>query len=268
MLAVDDATKPPTVRLLLGDAPRLDQIPTQASRIRRDLWNAVVDYRSGQRYLWNGLLAQREDESSPQDRAQFLILPTVSESELDQWRAQFVSTQLPLVADRPALQAQAERWRDKRLGTTDLPAALRGRWNAELKKAVAQRLTNWFVAQSLSVPTDQATLRREALSLAQDRNMAAVTRRTKRCVVEGSPEAHRRFELIEPRDAGELYKAMHRRDVLVFAVVACFVRSDPSASPTRLRHTRRLEEYVRYKARYGLARGPGNPSSIFTSFAD
>src|SRR5262249_37404159 len=36
--------------------------------------------------------------------------------------------------------------------------------------------------------------------------------------------------------------------------------------PTRRRHARRLDDYVRYKAAYGLARGAGDISAILTAF--
>ncbi len=113
---------------------------------------------------------------------------------------------------------------------------------------------------------EQAALRREAFYLAQERGIVILTRRTKRHIIEGGPDAQKRFELLEPRDAGDLYRAMHRRHILVFALGACFVRSDPSESPTRQRHARRLEDYVRYKATYGLARGPSDPATILATF--
>jgi hypothetical protein len=126
----------------------------------------------------------------------------------------------------------------------------------------------WIIApEAPRESRDQAALRKQAMILAQDSGIVAITRRTKRHIIAGGPEAHKRFELVEPRDAGDLYRAIHRYRVLVLAVAACFVRSDPAEAPTRKRHARRLEEFVRYKAAYGLARGAADPAAILAAFA-
>lgn len=113
----------------------------------------------------------------------------------------------------------------------------------------------------------QRRLRAAADRAAQDRGMLVKIRRTRHRVVMGGPDAHKRFDLVEPRDAGDLYAAVHRGPVLVLAVTASWVRSDPPEEPSRLRHIRRLEDFVRYKAAYGIARGPGDPKRIIESFA-
>jgi hypothetical protein len=126
----------------------------------------------------------------------------------------------------------------------------------------------WIIApEAKRESTEQAALRVEALRLAKAKGIVAHVRRTKHHVIEGGPDAQKRFDLVQPRDAGELYGAMHRQWVLVLTVGACFVRSDPSEDPTRWRHARRLDDYVRYKAAYGLAREPGDPARILASFA-
>jgi hypothetical protein len=103
--------------------------------------------------------------------------------------------------------------------------------------------------------------------MAAERGYTILVRRTRRCIISGGPEAHRRFELVEPRDVGDLYRAIHRNRVLVVTVGACFVRSDPAQEPIRKRYVRNLEDYVRYKAAYGLARGRGDVPQIFSDFA-
>jgi len=155
LLVVDDSTKPPTVRLLPDEAvPNAHYISAGSLRIRRDLWNAIVDYRSGQRYVWNGSAAIRESEVGQAEGGEFLILPTLSETEMDGWRDQFVSTNLSIVAHDAALVAQAEDWRERRLSTTGLPGILRGRWNLALKESVVRRIRDWFASQEISPPGD------------------------------------------------------------------------------------------------------------------
>lgn len=123
-----------------------------------------------------------------------------------------------------------------------------------------------FAPEERRESAEQRQLREETSALAFAREMTVLTRRTKRAVVEGGPDAHKRFELLDPRDAGDLYHAMHRQRVLVVTVAACWVRLDPSESPSRFRRVRGLGEYVRYKASFSIARGPGDPLRIMDSF--
>jgi hypothetical protein len=155
MLILNTSTRPPTVRLRTADEPpRANHVATTAVRIRRDLWNAIVDYRSGKRYRWDGSSALPEGDTSSDDKSRFPQLPTLSEVEIDQWRTQFLVENMPLVAHDPALIAQAERWRDSRLRTADLPDVLRGRWNARLKELVFVRAVDWFDSHSIPQPAD------------------------------------------------------------------------------------------------------------------
>jgi hypothetical protein len=155
LLVFDDSTRPPTVRLLAADEPpRSNQVATTAVRIRRDLWTAIVDYRSGKRYLWDGSTALPEDDVSSDGKARLPQLPTLSEVEMDQWRAQFLTENMPLVAHDPAFIAQSERWRDNRLRTADLPGILQARWNARLKELVFERAVDWFDSHSIPQPAN------------------------------------------------------------------------------------------------------------------
>jgi hypothetical protein len=104
------------------------------------------------------------------------------------------------------------------------------------------------------------------MELADDRELVAKVRRTRRRTVTGGPDAHKPFDLVEPRDAGELYAAVHRHRVLVLALSASWVRSDPGEASARWRHVRRLEEFVSYKAAYCMVRGPGDPERAVSEF--
>lgn len=112
----------------------------------------------------------------------------------------------------------------------------------------------------------QKDLRSQAMELADDRELVAKVRRTRRRTVTGGPDAHKPFDLVEPRDAGELYAAVHRHRVLVLALSASWVRSDPGEASARWRHVRRLEEFVSYKAAYCMVRGPGDPERAVSEF--
>jgi hypothetical protein len=131
----------------------------------------------------------------------------------------------------------------------------------------ARKKQLWIVApEARKESSEQAQLRLLALRSGEAMDLSVVTRRTRQCVIQGGPDAHKRFELMEPRDARDLYAAMHRSKVLVLALTAGYIRCDPSEVPTRKRHARRLEDYVRYKASYGLARGPRDVSTILDTF--
>ena len=106
--------------------------------IRPDLWEAVLDFSSGTRYIWDVAQGRakvaREDEHA-------LQLPTITAEEFDGWRRDFADQYRP--TDEPTLK-QLEHWRDLRLPTLALPPACRGLWNKYLKDHVKQRLTDWF----------------------------------------------------------------------------------------------------------------------------
>jgi hypothetical protein len=120
-------------------------------------------------------------------------------------------------------------------------------------------------ARSAESP-EQADLRLRAVGTAQSAGLTAITRRTRRHVIRGGVDAHKRLDLLEPRDA-HLYAATHRSRVLVLALMAAYVRSDPSEEPARKRHVRKLEDYVRYKALYRLLRGAAHIPAALSAFA-
>ena len=112
----------------------------------------------------------------------------------------------------------------------------------------------------------QAQLRHELARLAKTESVVVKTRVTTLKVFGGGPDAHKRVFLVSPRDAGDLYKAMHRAHVLVASLRSCSVRTDPAEDPPRLRRTRRLEDFVQYKAFYASLRGARDPARILEEF--
>jgi hypothetical protein len=133
-------------------------------------------------------------------------------------------------------------------------------------KAAGGERQVWIFTSSRESP-DQRRLRDEANQAARAHGFTALVRRTERCTVTGGPEAHKRFDLLTPKDAGELYAAIHRKAVLAITLGACFIRSDPSENPSRRRHVRSVEDFVQYKASYGLARSLGDAMKLIDTFA-
>lgn len=126
----------------------------------------------------------------------------------------------------------------------------------------------WVIAPAKQAESrEQTDLRLRAVRAAEAAGLSVVTRRSHRHVIRGGVDAHKRLDLLEPRDAHELYAAAHRSRVLVLALSAAYVRCDPSEDPARKRHVRKLEDYVRYKALYRLVRGATDIPAALAAFA-
>jgi len=65
-------------------------------------------------------------------------------------------------------------------------------------------------------------------------------------------EGRRPYGLLEPSDAFQLYRALHRGPVVVFQMARTRVLIDPSAGPTE-HNVLSLREFVRYKGFFALA---------------
>lgn len=164
ILELDESVKPPRVTL----RARIDQGSQESyvgRLVRRDLWNAVVDYARGEPYVWSGAVAVRRDAEEVSDAAP--VLPTLTREEAAAWRAEFVEGLLG-GAD-PAARNALERWRDDHLGTRALPASLQGHWNEEFKRRVVTRLRDWFMAQGIPEPIDLLLPSRKSTPQAKSR---------------------------------------------------------------------------------------------------
>jgi hypothetical protein len=158
LVAVDASRHPPIVELRDQEqedsgreTPTADRAITAAIRIRPDLWRAVLDYSSGRAYAWDADSSTAVPASPPNEETR-PVLPTVSEETYSSWRAEFARENVPLVSPRHA--TTIERWRSDGLPTTQLPPALRGPWNAALKRHVLETLETWFAAHEIEPPDD------------------------------------------------------------------------------------------------------------------
>ena len=128
------------------DAPPAVQV-AESGRIRKDLWQAIMDYSSGRAYVWDASVGLAR-VALAQDLAP--RMPTLSSIELDQWRVTFIE------ANRASLQGaklvSAQRWQEQRLPTNYLPFELQQAWNRELTLRVRQRLQEFFANE----PTGEA----------------------------------------------------------------------------------------------------------------
>jgi hypothetical protein len=150
LVLLDESTPNPIVRLLPLSASEGPPELGPTSRVRRDLWNSVVDYRSGRTFVWDGQSARPAQVDDPE----LPNLPTQGPDEIDAWRRHFVDDHAADLGDDSEAQARARRWADERLPTATLPPLLRNQWNAELKRRVVETLLRWFSESRQKVPND------------------------------------------------------------------------------------------------------------------
>jgi hypothetical protein len=153
LIRVDRSVSPPLVFLIeAADADFLEASvdADPLGRVRRDLWNAIVDYSSGTTWVWDTQLHQAvpSNEAGPHAPE----LPTISPEELDDWREAFLQLQIPGLPEEQ--QSAVRAWRERRLGTNALPPQLRSMWNAHQKNEVIHRLRAWFQQRSIEPPRD------------------------------------------------------------------------------------------------------------------
>jgi hypothetical protein len=147
IVAIDISTAPATVSLVGGRSiPRWDvstsaasvRLPTEADRIRADLWRAIMDYASGNSYGWDGSEAKVFDEPSEMIE----ILPTLTSDEMRLWRQDFLESFRSRL--KPDEVGRVEEWVTGSGKTSNLLGRLQREWNGFLKKRVWERLEQWF----------------------------------------------------------------------------------------------------------------------------
>lgn len=153
LIELDTSSQPPIVRLVEKTRHPVGSADVLPRKIRQDLWDAIMDYRLGEPYVWNG--ARAVPQSSYSGEGEDLpALPTLTEREEGEWRRRFVEG-LSGVLD-PESQARLQNWVDGHLGTRALPDPLRTKWNDELKARVVSCLRNWFEENNVPLPADFA----------------------------------------------------------------------------------------------------------------
>lgn len=161
LVRVDTTTRLPTAHLMCDltddESEPITQAPAHArgqmrpdQRVRPDLWRSALDYSSGNKYIWTGETAVPVNADEPVEGE--LVLPTIDRGNYDNWREGFLQHHTKRVS--PADVEAIKRWRTEGLGTRDLPPALRGCWNAELKRRVVELLETWFAEHDLEAPGD------------------------------------------------------------------------------------------------------------------
>ena len=114
------------------------------NRIREDLWRAILDYSSGNRYVWDN--ATSEAIIAPEN-SEGPFLPTISGETMTTWKQEFLAS-LPQEPD----DSRISTWKTQSLPTAALPPALRPQWNRFVKNKVQSNLKEWFESQHVALP--------------------------------------------------------------------------------------------------------------------
>ncbi|WP_127997657.1 ATP-binding protein [Piscinibacter defluvii] len=123
-----------------------------AGRIRQDLWMSIVDYASGQTYVWDASLGHAR-AAEPGDSE--FRMPTLTPVELAEWRLTFLDAHKQSLEGVALVNAQ--RWQELGLSTSYLPVDLQQPWNRELTLRVRLRLQDFFARiKQTAAPTEEA----------------------------------------------------------------------------------------------------------------
>jgi hypothetical protein len=120
------------------------------SRIRDDLWHAVIDYASGKTYVLDpdtGLARPCTDKDPG-----LPTFSTVSRNEIALWRHEFIET-LDLSV-KAKFTSSLNTWADGRGKQSGLPGSVRGSWAEHLKRRVIKVLLDWFHSNGIQPPED------------------------------------------------------------------------------------------------------------------
>lgn len=118
-------------------------------RIREDLWNAVVDYRSGLNYVWDPGRARAVgiEGTDNENRPTF---PTIHADDVRAWRAECARKWVSLNGD--AVHDSIEAWVDDprvRVSHRFLET-----WRADQRERVAARIAEFFESAGVPTPAD------------------------------------------------------------------------------------------------------------------
>lgn len=158
LVNIDESRLPPVIELRTSEVDdrahgHADPAPSR-SRIRSDLWRAVLDYSSGTEYVWDAVDGQARPSQSGEDNP---ILPIVSKAMHQQWRGEFIESITDSAINTSEQEDRANTWVRDQLPTSQLPPHLIPGWNGFLRDKVHRHLLLWFNESGLDTPSDMVT---------------------------------------------------------------------------------------------------------------
>jgi hypothetical protein len=146
VLEIDSSFLPGAVTLksAAGASQSHEASSPQRNRIREDLWRAILDYSSGNRYVWDAdsssAIVAPEGNDGP-------FLPTISAETMTEWKREFLAS----LSETPD-DSRVTVWQTRSLPTAALPPVLRLQWNRFVKHKVQSSLREWFESQHIVSP--------------------------------------------------------------------------------------------------------------------
>lgn len=151
LVQIDYSQFPPIVELKDVPTNSATVAPSKefsSVRIRPDFWRAVMDYASGNKYVWDsdkGIARPLEAGDTG-----YQILPTLTPEVHNSWRREFADARLPMFNDIE--KARLNTWVEESLSPRALPHELMREWNHEAQRRVVDVLKEWFEQQHFSPP--------------------------------------------------------------------------------------------------------------------
>ena len=151
IIDLDETIRPPIATLRGAAFVPPAERPIERSRVRSDLWRAVLDFSSGEKYFWDhgqklAVMATGEEPPGPQ-------IPTITVDTFAEWKTAFAKE---VEGGEP--EGRLAEWVSSRRPSNFLPIGLRHEWNGYLKAEVRKHLVSWFLEQGLEPPADLLVL--------------------------------------------------------------------------------------------------------------
>ncbi len=147
-----------------------EESPTKRHHIRRDLWDAVIDYRRGETYVWDAHTGKAVTTSDGDEDARPRF-PTVSAEDVRDWRKECADGWLSVFGDEN--RSRVERWVD--VPRERVPHTLIRRWQAEQRGKVVGIVEDFFAQEGIPLPDD--ALPSELSTHAQQAQVRSLTQR-------------------------------------------------------------------------------------------
>lgn len=160
-----------------------DQITTQGKggyeRVRPDLWQAVMDYSSGNKYVWDKAKAVARPQTTGDTDE--LLMPTISFADYSTWQEAFAKS-IEGTIDEGA-KRRLHTWIERKTSPRFLSPALLTSWNEYVKKQNMDLLTRWFAEHGIAGPEKITVVAAPRIArLARDDNVDELRRFVIECV--------------------------------------------------------------------------------------
>ena len=147
ILELDETRRPPGVTLKGTHVQSESASEPPRTKVRPDLWRAVMDFARDARYVWDKDqgVAKPEHDCPTGGPA----MPTITVEQFTTWKRGFAEG-----VDEVDQDARFMDWVENLRPASFLADSIKHRWNVHLKKEVQNHLSAWFEAQGLPIPQD------------------------------------------------------------------------------------------------------------------